>query len=85
MKHKFNIVRSVRLSISHNLVANKDAKKEVANKDLWWELIPFFEKFGYDFRKVKGHATCVWNNKCDELAQKAAEEAKINWRGKENE
>lgn len=60
-------------------------KKEVANQDLWWELIPYFEKFGYDFRKVKGHSTSVWNNKCDELAQKAAEEAKINWRGKENE
>ncbi len=27
-EHKFNIVRSVRLSISHNLVVNKDAKKE---------------------------------------------------------
>lgn len=60
-------------------------KKEVANQDLWWELIPYFEKFGYDFRKVKGHSTSIWNNKCDELAQKAAEEAKINWRGKENE
>ena len=60
-------------------------KKEVANQDLWWELIPYFEKFGYDLRKVKGHSTSVWNNKCDELAQKAAEEAKINWRGKENE
>ena len=57
-------------------------KKEVANQDLWWELIPYFEKFSYDFRKVKGHSTNMWNNKCDELAQKAAEEAKINWRGK---
>ena len=27
-EHKFNIVRSVRLSISHNLVVNKDVKKE---------------------------------------------------------
>lgn len=27
-EHKFYIVRSVRLSISHNLIANKDAKKE---------------------------------------------------------
>lgn len=60
-------------------------KKEVANQDLWVELIPYFEKFGYSFEKVKGHADNLYNNQCDIMAQNAAEQAKINWRGKNNE
>jgi ribonuclease HI len=58
--------------------------QEVANKDLWFEIVPFFENFWYDFRKVKGHAGEYWNEKCDELAQKSAEKLKRNWRGTKN-
>lgn len=56
-------------------------KQEVANQDLWIEIIPYFDNFWYSFEKVKGHANVFWNEACDTLAQNAAEELKINWRG----
>ena len=59
-------------------------KKEVANQDLWREIIPFFDNFWYDFRKVKGHNGNYWNEECDTLAQNEAERLKKNWRGLKN-
>ena len=59
-------------------------KKEVANQDLWQEIIPFFDNFWYDFRKVNGHSGVFWNEECDKLAQNEAEKLKHNWRGIEN-
>lgn len=59
-------------------------KKEVANKDLWFEIIPYFENFWYGFRKVEGHNGNFWNEECDTLAQQAAESLKVNWRGTKN-
>ena len=59
-------------------------KQEVANQDLWREIIPYFDNFWYDFRKVKGHNGNYWNEECDRLAQKEAEEMKKNWRGLNN-
>lgn len=56
-------------------------KQPVANRDLWEEIIPFFDNFWYDFRKVEGHAGIYWNEQCDILAQQEAEKLKINWRG----
>lgn len=56
-------------------------KKEVANQDLWREIIPFFDNFWYDFRKVHGHTGVYWNEKCDQLAQLEAETLKTYWRG----
>lgn len=56
-------------------------KKEVANQDLWQRIIPYFDNFWYDFRKVKGHANNFWNEECDQLAQSEAERLKKNWRG----
>jgi ribonuclease HI len=51
----------------------KNAKKQpVANQDLWEMLIPYFETFGVDFIKVKGHAGNMWNEYVDDLAQTAA-------------
>lgn len=51
----------------------KNAKKQpVANQDLWEMLIPYFETFGIDFVKVKGHAGNQWNEYVDDLAQTAA-------------
>lgn len=56
-------------------------KQPVANQDLWMEIIPFFDNFWYDFRKVHGHTGVCWNEKCDQLAQMEAETLKIHWRG----
>jgi len=56
------------------------SKKEVANKDLWMKLIPYFDSFWYDFRKVEGHAGDYWNEQCDKLAQDQAENLKMEWR-----
>ena len=45
----------------------------VINRDLWEQLIPYFENFHFTFEKVKGHADNKYNNMVDEMAQKAAE------------
>lgn len=59
--------------------------ESVANIDLWQDIIPYFDNFWYTFLKVKGHGDNFWNNKCDKVAQNAAENLKINWRGLRNE
>lgn len=51
-------------------------KQPVANKELWEELIPFFENVNFKFEKVKGHSTdesshSYWNNYVDRLAVEA--------------
>ena len=56
-------------------------KQPVANKELWEELIPFFEKVYFKFEKVKGHSTdesshSYWNNYVDRLAVEAKENRK---------
>lgn len=53
-------------------------KQPVANKELWEELIPFFESINFKFEKVKGHSTdksshSYWNNYVDRLAVEAKE------------
>ena len=58
-------------------------KKDVANVDLWQQLIPYFENLAFTFIKVKGHDTNYWNNLCDQRAQSAADYARVSWRGKE--
>ena len=59
--------------------------KDVANRDLWEQIIPFFDNFWYYFTKVPGHAGNYWNEKCDKIAQSMAERLKTTWRGKMNE
>lgn len=44
------------------------AKAEVANSDLWKELIELTSMHQVTFHKVKGHADNEYNNRCDELA-----------------
>jgi len=44
------------------------AKAEVANSDLWKELINLTSIHNVTFHKVKGHADNEFNNRCDELA-----------------
>lgn len=53
----------------------------VANQDLWYKIVPYFDNFWYDFRKVPGHAGNYWNECCDELAQAQAEALKTENRG----
>lgn len=47
------------------------AKQPVKNKELWLQLIPFFESSLFDFQKVKAHHTNKFNNIADTLAVKA--------------
>lgn len=58
--------------------------QDVANKDLWFKIIPYFDNFWYDFRKVKGHQGNYWNEICDKYAQNEAEKLKHIWRGIKN-
>ena len=56
-----------------------NSKKEpVKNKELWQELDNLLEnlKLNFDvkFKKVEGHCGIKWNEKCDELANKAMNE-----------
>ena len=44
------------------------AKAEVANSDLWKELLSLTTMHNVTFHKVKGHADNEFNNRCDELA-----------------
>ena len=47
-----------------------NSKKEpIANKSLWYRLIPFFEDDRCSFLKVKGHSGHVYNELADKLAQ----------------
>lgn len=49
-----------------------NSKKEpVANRELWEELIHYFEDWNFDFSKVKGHSGVELNEKADELAKGA--------------
>lgn len=48
------------------------AKKDVANTDLWSQIIPYFQKKSFHFFKVKGHADNQYNNLADKMAQEAA-------------
>ena len=57
------------------------AKKTVSNKELWMQIVPFFDHFWYEFRKIEGHAGHYYNEIVDGLAQKEAEQLKISWRG----
>ena len=57
----------------------KNAKKQpVANQDLWERLLPYFDQFGIDFVKVKGHAGDKYNEIVDTLAQNASMQFKEN-------
>jgi ribonuclease HI len=47
------------------------AKK--ANPDLWKRFIPLYKKYNPKFKWIKGHAGHPENERCDELAVKAAE------------
>lgn len=56
-------------------------KKNVANRDQWQKIIPYFDNFWYSFDKVSAHSGVFWNEKCDTMVQAEAQKLKINWRG----
>jgi ribonuclease HI len=50
----------------------KNSKKdEVANQDLWQELLLYLPRNHISIRKVKGHSGDHFNERCDELARGA--------------
>ena len=61
----------------------RNSKKEpVKNKELWEQLIPYFEDSRYIFKKVKGHSGVEDNEYVDKLAKAAIR--KLDERGGSN-
>jgi len=58
----------------NNWMRNK--KEPAKNVDLWEELLRLLEIHSVTMKWVKGHAENALNNRCDELAVKAAESFK---------
>jgi ribonuclease HI len=54
------------------------AKKPVMNQDLWQQLDAEIARHKIDWQWTKGHADHEDNNRCDELAQRAAREQSTN-------
>jgi ribonuclease HI len=48
-------------------------KGGIKNKDLWLHYYELSKKHRIHFKWVKGHAENVMNNRCDELATRAAD------------
>ena len=59
-------------------------KENVANRDQWQKIIPYFDNFWYTFDKVPAHSGLYWNEKCDTLVQQATDRLKSTWRGEKN-
>ena len=55
--------------------------KEVSNEDLWRILIPYFNHPKIFFRHILGHNGNIFNERCDKLAQTAAEKERQHWKG----
>jgi ribonuclease HI len=47
--------------------------KDKKNKDLWLRFLTVYQKHHVRFNWVKGHASNPLNNRCDELATRAAD------------
>ena len=55
----------------------KSDKKPVLNADLWGEIVRLTDMHNVTFIWVKGHASNVENNRCDELAVAAANSGRL--------
>lgn len=49
-------------------------KQDVANQDLWKELIQLTNKNRIKLEKIKGHSGDKWNDRCDQLARQGIKE-----------
>lgn len=56
----------------------RTTKGEVANLDLWKELVSLTKKHDVKWNKVKGHADNEYNNRCDALARGEIEKLRKN-------
>lgn len=54
--------------------------KDVKNIDLWFKLITLLKRHKVQFVKVKGHSDNKYNNRCDELANKAMDVLSIGYK-----
>lgn len=70
------IVKSVKEKWLDNWIKT-DFKGGKKNKDLWLEFYKLSKEFKITFQWVKGHASNVYNNRCDELATTAADGKKL--------
>lgn len=52
-----------------NWIADPVERTEVANRDLWEQLIEQHMTHEIEWVKVKGHVGVEWNERCDELAK----------------
>lgn len=66
-------------SINNKWIDNwiKSGFKNKANVDLWQRFMKIRNKFKLKFVWVKGHASNIENNRCDELAVSAYKEKKL--------
>ena len=55
----------------------KSNKKPVENQDLWCILLELMEGHDVEFVWVKGHSNNKYNEKCDELANKAMDDGRF--------
>ena len=60
-------------------------KENVATRDQWHKIIPYFDNFWYTFSKVPAHSNIFWNEKCDKMVQEVAERMKFEWRGEKHD
>lgn len=51
--------------------------KDKKNVDLWQRFIPLYNKHKIKFHWVKGHADNPYNNRCDQLATRAADSGRL--------
>lgn len=70
------VVNSVEKKWLHKWIATnfKGGKK---NKDLWTEFYHLAKDYTIQFKWIKGHAENFYNNRCDELATKAADSSHL--------
>lgn len=70
------IVKAVKEKWLENWIKT-DFKGGKKNKDLWLEFYQLSKEFKITFQWVKGHASNIYNNRCDELATQAADGKKL--------
>ena len=55
----------------------RNKKEQAINPDLWAQLLALCEQHEVEFRWVRGHAGNPENERCDQLAVKAAQQSNL--------